>query len=416
MILPQWERKQPRKLVFIAFHSLKSQSNLFTELRAIARAKVPLVKFLHIPTRRYCDVSFRSPQGVRNSLLLAFLLHLDPRVLSVAIIIKFWAKVHKLTGTNFMPNYALILLVVFYFQQVHILPSVYDLQAKLEPHQQCIVDHWETGFVHIPEYTPRNKKNELGLYAHLAGFFEFYSSYDFAMNIVSVFLGCSIKRELFKRINTVPTAFRLYDTNLHNGLVQPLRIYESMCIQDPFNHSRNCAVAVSKNLFPRIITCLKHAYKCYKEESSNTFLKAILTVVPKLQSPVQQEIKLPPKKKPRTSTPIPKVEPVPIPQLEPDPIAKMEPVPNPNVEPALIPKVEPIAVTKVEPAPIPKVEPVPIPEVKPIPISKMKSVPIPKVNNLQKAGFNFIQKFNELHNQNRHRKGKRKNKGKLKTT
>lgn len=301
--VPQWERKQPSKLVFIAFHSLKSQSYTFTELQSIARAKVPLVKFLHIPTGRHCDASFKSPQGICNSSLLAHLLHLDPRVLSMAIIIKFWAKVHKLTGTNLMPNYGLILLVVFYLQQVNILPSVYELQAKLEPHQQNIVDHWETGFEHISNYTPKSKKNKSGLYELLTGFFEYYNTYDFAMNIVSVFLGCSVKRELFKSLNTVPTAFKLYDTNLHKGLVQPLKIYNQMCIQDPFDHSRNCAVAVSKKLFPKLIGCIRHASKCHKEKHSSDFLKAILTLVP--NPPVQQEIR--PKIMPQKPVPIPKV-------------------------------------------------------------------------------------------------------------
>lgn len=340
MTVPQWERKPPSKLVFTAFHSLKSRPNLFTELQPIARAKVPLVKFLHIPTGRHCDASFKSPQGIRNSLLLASLLHLDPRVLSMTIIIKFWAKVHKLTGTNLMPNYALILLVVFYFQQVNILPSVYELQANLEPYQHCIVDHWETGFVHIPDYTHISSKNTLGLYELLTGFFEYYGTYDFATNIVSVFLGTSVKRELFRSLNTVPAAFRLYDTNLHNGLVQPLRISECLCIQDPFEHSRNCAVAVSKNLFPKIIGCLRHASKCNQEKRSSDFLKAILTAVPKPQPPIQQEIRLPPKKMPQ------------------------------------------------------------------------KPVPFPKLNNSQKAGFNFIKKFNEFQNQNK-QKGKRKNRGKI---
>lgn len=290
MTVPQWEKRQPSKLVFVAFHSLKSQSYSFAELQPIARAKVPLVKFLHIPTGIRCDASFKSTQGIRNSLLLTCLLHLDPRVLSVAIVIKFWAKVHKLTGTNLMPNYALILLVVFYFQQVKILPSVYELQAKLEPYQQCIMDYWETGFKYIYDYTP-SRKNESDLYELVAGFFEYYNTYDFAMNIVSVFLGSSVKRELFKSLNTVPTAFRLYDTNLHNGLVQPLRINESMCIQDPFEHSRNCAVAVSKTQFLKIIGCIRHASKCYNEKHASEFLKAILTMVP--NPPTHQE--LPPK-------------------------------------------------------------------------------------------------------------------------
>lgn len=354
--VPQWERKRPGKLVYVALHSLRSQSDLFTELQPIARAKVPLIKFVHIPTGRQCDTSFNSPQGIRNSLLLAYLLHLDPRILSVAIIIKFWAKVHKLTGTNLMPNYALVLLVIFYFQQLEILPSVYELQAKLKPHQRRVVDHWETGFVHISD-SSRSRKNNFNLYELLTGFFEYYSSYDFAMNIVSVFLGCSIKRELFKSLNTVPTVFKLYDTNLHNGVVKPLRIYESMCIQDPFQHSRNCAVAVSKNLFPKIIACFRHALKCCIEENSSNFLKMILMAVPNPHPPNPQEMRLLTKNVPQ------------------------------------------------KPVQIPKVKLVPIPEVKP--------VPNPNINNSQKPGFNFIKKFSELHNQSKQGKGKRKNKGKI---
>lgn len=301
MSVPRWERKPASKLVFVASNSMRSQPDLFAEILPISRAKVPIVKFIHIPTGRYCDASFTSPQGVYNSYLLAFLLHLDPRALPIAVIIKFWAKIQKLTGTHFMSNYTLTLLVVFYLQQVNVLPSVYELQERLEPHQQCIVDHWETGFVHIPNYRPKGSKNELGLQDLVGGFFEYYSCYDFDRNIVSTFLGCSVKRELFISLNTVPAAFRLYDENLYNGFVAPLRTDGCMCVQDTFIHSRNCAVAVNKNLFSRIVDCFRHAAKCYKEKQSREFMRAILTVVP--QPCVQKSIRTPPRKVPPRMVP-----------------------------------------------------------------------------------------------------------------
>lgn len=217
---------------------------LFEKPFAITGAKVPIVQFLHTPTQTNCDVSFSSRAGIRNSELISFMMQIDSRALKLAIILKYWSKVHKLTGTNLFPNYSLIMLVIFYLQNRSILPPVKWLQGSAN---NCdIVEGWNTSFnCSLRELPP--SEDPTPLHMLLGDFFLFYRNFNFKDLIISPFSGQAVPRSLFVRLEDVPDEFSMYVDNV-SGKAVPLKIDTLMCVQDPFQHNRNCTVAVHHKL------------------------------------------------------------------------------------------------------------------------------------------------------------------------
>ncbi|XP_013172768.1 PREDICTED: speckle targeted PIP5K1A-regulated poly(A) polymerase-like [Papilio xuthus] len=267
--VPPWLWSPANVYVYKARALLKKQPHIFKEPFAISEAKIPIVKFYHIPTQRQCDITFTSPQSIENSKLLAYYMELDHRGKSLTILIKYWAKIHGLTGTNLIPNYAMILLVVFYLQQKAILPPVHRLQSN-----EHIVDNWNVAFEDVMHISGNN----ITLYDLLGGFFIFYRDFNYDKFIISPFLGQPITRESFSKVGNEPPEYRLYRENLQNDRCKPLRMGSIICLQDPFDHSRNCTVAVHPKLVNKLMSYLRLGATAYEIEKSDAFLWAILSM------------------------------------------------------------------------------------------------------------------------------------------
>ncbi|XP_026752757.2 terminal uridylyltransferase Tailor-like [Galleria mellonella] len=268
------------KYVMQAKYTLMKYSSNFRELFAITEAKVPIVKCYHVPTNCHCDVSFTSISGIRNSQLISLLLHTDTKTLPLAVLIKYWSKVHDLTGTNKLPNYTLTMMVIFYLQQLKVLPSVIQLQTNKET---IMVDGWNTSFNWDLNF---ESTNNMSLYKLLGGFFEYYNNFDFKQNIVSPYLGTPLSVESFKEIRTVPKQFVLYKQNVINGVCKPFNVKATICIQDPFDHSRNTSGGVYRRMADSFLSQLKYAAVVYKECSENKFLEAILVKKLNISHPI----------------------------------------------------------------------------------------------------------------------------------
>ncbi|XP_022826661.1 uncharacterized protein LOC111356507 [Spodoptera litura] len=262
---------------------LQQYPGTFAEILAIPRANTPIVKLYHIPTQTNCDVTFKSPLGAQNSRLLALLLHADARLLPLAVLLKYWAKAHELTGTGKLTNYALTLMLVFFLQQTPaVLPAVAWLQR--EPRHAYMVDHWNTGFNADPAQFPPSA-NTSSISELLGGFFEYYSIFNFDEMVVCPYLGFPIKREIFKDTATVPKEFDLYKNNVLNNYVMPMRYQTAMVVQDPFEQCHNVASTITSKLALDIKTYFKFCANAYEKEKTNAcqdFLKIILLQKPKL--------------------------------------------------------------------------------------------------------------------------------------
>lgn len=281
---------------------LKRYYRTFAQVIAITAAKVPIVKFIHIPTNCQCDVNFQSPIGVHNSQLIALLLHWDKRALPLAVLIKYWSKVYKFTGTNLMANYSLILMLIFYLQTLNILPSVYDLQKYMPPY---FVENWNAAF----DSTTYNNSStsDLSLYELMGGFFTYYSTFNYQQNVISPYLGRVITKKALEDLSTLPEELSLYKDHVLSGICVKIRMESRICLQDPFQHNKNCTVAIYERLAHKIISLFKFASKKYEEESPSSFLKSIFT-----EDPCIEQLPSPPPKHQRPGNTGQKVEKVPV--------------------------------------------------------------------------------------------------------
>lgn len=267
-----------------ARNKLRRYNWIFKKVFAITTAKVPIVKMYHEPTGRNCDISFKNMAGVRNSKMIGLLLQMDKRALGLSILIKYWTKVHSLTGTNLLPNYALTMLIIYYLQYKNILPSVSILQKLTN--EQIIVDGWNVAF---RENYYHSTDNTESLYELLGGFFQFYSTFKFDEHIISPFLAKSIPRKCFVNLQDVSNELGLYKTMVSREEVEPLKIDTQMCIQDIFEHNKNVTLGVFPRLLLRISIYIKAAAKLYEETDSKQFLREIMLMKPTIPPPTKKK-------------------------------------------------------------------------------------------------------------------------------
>ncbi|CAH3974890.1 poly(A) RNA polymerase cid11-like [Pieris brassicae] len=266
--LPPW-LDMPRADFVIEARKILQRNRKFQNIFAITKAKVPIVQFTYVPTNTHCDVSFSTRAAVKNSKLLEYLILSDERILTLMVLVKYWSKIQCFTGMNLMSSYSLTLLFLFYLQQKNILPSIRSLQQNVT---EDIEDNWNTAFSHSVSKSSNNDS----LYTLFGGFLKYYENFNFKKYVISLYTGTLIDREKFKSLENLPEEFELYKINVTRNICQPLRIDTMMCIQDPFNHSRNCGVSVHPKLALRIIHLFSSAVKIYESETEAIFLKKLL--------------------------------------------------------------------------------------------------------------------------------------------
>lgn len=236
--------KQARKPLY-------TRPDLFTKVIGITGAKTPILKCLHKPTGISCDINFKNMLGVANSQLVNFLLHKDNRLRPMMMILKYWAKINDITGPGKLNNYTLVMMTIFFWQQLQkpILPPIYMLQET--EYDGWIIDGWNAGYNHNFDFVNDNYATIPEL---LREFFEFYSTYEFALKVISPFLGTALSRSGF---TDVPQLNQLYwrykDLIRNNG--QGLNIDTCMCIQDAIEHNHNLTKSIS-------LSTLQHFQNC----------------------------------------------------------------------------------------------------------------------------------------------------------
>lgn len=207
------------KDIFRRVRAALEKNNLFTKLKPIPNARVPIIKFVHKTTGLNCDLSFRNTMGIQNSKLIKFLISLDSRVKPFFMIVKFWAKIHRITGKR-MSNYSLILLLISFLQSLHdpILPRLLDLQHKdLAPAK---VGVWNAAFDDdVTRLRPIS--NDLPLEELLSRFFESVGKTDFSNYAVCPLLGSLIHKEAFYQTSRLPPEIKESYTNLANAKMVP---------------------------------------------------------------------------------------------------------------------------------------------------------------------------------------------------
>lgn len=143
---------------------------VFKNVEEICNARVPIVKFYHIPSKLICDVSFKSGLSVYNTKLIKYVtpqLHIWQEVSKIAkclyiflfnfshrlylsmsttvkwlvcVIVKHWALQNDLKDRHLFTSYALIWLVLFYLMTEKVVPSVMELRQKASKDDHKIIE------------------------------------------------------------------------------------------------------------------------------------------------------------------------------------------------------------------------------------------------------------------------------------
>ncbi|CAH0559982.1 unnamed protein product [Brassicogethes aeneus] len=222
------------KCLFKAKSAL-ARSRRFANIIVIPKAKIPILKTVHVRTKINVDINCKNMLGVFNSQLIKYYIDVDSkRVKPLIMAIKYWAKVQKITGSNHLiTNYSLCMLIIFYLQQHFSIPSVRELQR--DPSVRHLQNGWNGAFTPIHCSNPLGNATTLEL---LKGFFTYYSTFKYKSHIICPYLGKCLEKSTFEKIETVPKDFTHY-RKIASTEGESLKIDSAICLQDPFEHNRN---------------------------------------------------------------------------------------------------------------------------------------------------------------------------------
>ncbi|GAM24060.1 hypothetical protein SAMD00019534_072350 [Acytostelium subglobosum LB1] len=101
---------------------LKSYQNTFTNIRLIAGAKVPIIKFVHRESWYNVDICFDTPNGVENTGIVKMYLKKYKSMKLLLLLLKYFLFQNNLneTYTGGIGSYALALMVASFIQMRHI--------------------------------------------------------------------------------------------------------------------------------------------------------------------------------------------------------------------------------------------------------------------------------------------------------
>jgi DNA polymerase sigma len=258
---------------------LQRRRNVFTSVFAIPKAKTPIVKFIHKPTGIICDLSFKNALGVNNSALIRLYLSMDQRLQPFLLIIKYWAKKNELSGHGKISNYALVMIALFYVQQLEdpIIPAVTTLQEGVN--NKVIIAGWDCS---INTSISSHTSNIMSVPELLCGFFKFYSLFDYGMKVICPLTGTSIPKLMFQTPEELPEAmhqYKEYVSGSDSGILG-LKVDCDMCVQDPFELQHNITAGMSSKALDSFKKfCAAAAEACDEELSTDirapSFLKKL---------------------------------------------------------------------------------------------------------------------------------------------
>ncbi|KAK9467606.1 hypothetical protein V1512DRAFT_252747 [Lipomyces arxii] len=198
-------------------------NNKMERVVCVPGAKVPIVKIWDPEFEISCDMNVNNLLALDNTKLIKTYVQIDPRVRSLAMIVKHWAKQRALNdaaGGGTLSSYSWICLIINFLQLrlPPILPSLHKLGAGTRPAQ--IVDGVDISFCDdLEQCEDYGKSNTESLGALLFGFFKWYAyEFDYEHHVVSVRNG-----RLLSKVE------KGWDTRQNTRF----------CIEEPLTSSRN---------------------------------------------------------------------------------------------------------------------------------------------------------------------------------
>ncbi|CAL5871954.1 uncharacterized protein PFLUO_LOCUS6211 [Penicillium psychrofluorescens] len=209
----------------------------------VSHAKVPIVKIWDPELRLACDMNVNNTLALENTRMIRTYVEVDERVRPLAMAIKHWTKKRILNDAALggtLSSYTWICLIINFLQtrDPPILPS---LQAR--PHEKKVTpDGLVCSFDDdLKSLASFGRKNQLSVGALFYQFFRYYGhEVEYQENVISVRQGGLISKEA-----------KGWNLLMNNGL----------CVEEPFNTSRNLGNTADDTSFRGLHIELRRAFK-----------------------------------------------------------------------------------------------------------------------------------------------------------
>ncbi|XP_014681269.1 PREDICTED: speckle targeted PIP5K1A-regulated poly(A) polymerase-like isoform X2 [Priapulus caudatus] len=249
------EKIRPEKL---ANHTIQQTTGLLREIVkgclpgtrnvvAIKHARCPVVKFTYGTEAIQCDLSLNNRLAQRNTDLLYLYSVYDSRVRPLVFTVRQWAKLCNVGGCGQgarLNSYAVTLLVLFFLEVEHVVPSVQQLKELCSADESCELEGWDCSFCNCLSKLPPPECS-LTSAELLAKFFNYFAM-DFDFNSYVV---CPRTGEPTLTSAITGAAYNSNDSFKVN----------QMCIQDPFLLTHNVAMNVPEKGFLHIMQEFRQA-------------------------------------------------------------------------------------------------------------------------------------------------------------
>ncbi|GAB9468656.1 polymerase [Globisporangium polare] len=231
----------------------------------ISGARIPIIRFQHLPTKFECDMCFENVLATRNTFLLRAYAAFDERARVLGVAIKHWAKARVISDASmgFLSSYSYVLLSVYFLQVVAgVLPNLQDpellAEANVAPElyngvniafceDRAAAQRFHEKHRRVAE--PAGLKHSLATL--LLGFFEFYATkFDFARRMVAV--RAPVVPAVEKRVQWGPQKARSW----------------RMSIQDPLEISRDLGCVLQFKGQEKILKEFRRAHELLRDGKS----------------------------------------------------------------------------------------------------------------------------------------------------
>lgn len=223
------------------------------DVNVVPSKRTPTVRFKNATGEIKCDLSMNNKMALQNTKLLYLYSVLNSRVRLLVYAIRYWGKVKGIAGAsnatgNRLTNYTLTLLVLCYLQNVEpqVLPTIEQLSLLHGPSNRTRIEGWDTTFAMDWQIIPQTSNNQ-STAELLAGFFSYWSAFDFSENVL-----------ITRTATSMPITEFLDKDNMKDGRIRNFK-FGAMNIQDPFCLDHNISQNIIEKMREKIMRELRIA-------------------------------------------------------------------------------------------------------------------------------------------------------------
>ncbi|KAF1812464.1 Nucleotidyltransferase [Eremomyces bilateralis CBS 781.70] len=219
-------------------------NNGMQKVICVASAKVPIVKIWDPELNLACDMNVNNTLALENTRMIKTYVQIDKRVRPLTMIIKYWTKQRILNDAGIggtLSSYSWICMIINFLQTRNppVLPTLHQ-----SPHKEAVSnDGTDSGFADDLAELQDKSSNEESLAELLVGFYRKYAhELDYERSVISVRQGRVLTRKE-----------KGWDGASKEGQWR-------LCIEEPFNTSRNLGNSADSTAFRGIHLELRRAF------------------------------------------------------------------------------------------------------------------------------------------------------------